>query len=97
MWNLYRPDSQEVRAYAQIISQNINDTSMDPALVNSRSQVRTKAKPSSAAIASLVLSTVALASLIVLMSGWMTAKVCSKSKRKDVDLGGYSLANKQNC
>jgi hypothetical protein len=83
-WNLYRPNSEEVQAYAQLVSQNINITSMDPGLVNSNPQIQAKAKPSGVAIASIVLSTVTLASLIIVVSGLLTAKACSKSKSKDV-------------
>ena len=70
---------------------------MDPALVNSSPQIQTKAKPSRVAIASIVLSTLTLASLIILLvSGLITAKACSKSKSKNINHKDYEgTDNKQ--
>jgi hypothetical protein len=94
-WNLYQPNSEEVQAYAQLISQNVNTTSMDPGLMNSSPQIQ-KAKPSGVAIASIVLSTVTLASLIVILSGLLTVKACLKRKSKNVSRKDYeSPDNKQ--
>ena len=90
-WKLYPQESKEVRAFVQKVSQNANETSIDPALMNNSPQVQKKSAPSSAAIASIVLSTVTLATLIVLASGWMTARVC---KRKSKDKESYGMENK---
>ena len=74
-WNLYGPDSEEVKEFVKAIQNN--DTTMDPASVSPQVQA-SQSRPSIVAVASLALSTVTMATLVLCVFGLVTFKACSK-------------------
>ena len=96
-WQAHSSDSEETRAFIETAMENLNITSSNSAIVGV-ADAATASGPTKWVLVSLIMSTVAIASLILLacMTSVLTCKVCchgnkKKQKMKNVEQGRVPL------